>query len=123
MDASFESRVSQAEANLKQEFEALVERHKSASKGDLLQVLSNPKMARVMDSSNQGKGRLVLIVAQRPPVGTRLELFDGAKSLRVTVPSQVLGPPMMVVDVDPGQADSASSLGFLGMEVLMRPAR
>ena len=123
MDASFESRVSQAEVNLKQEFEALVERHKSASKGDLLQVLSNPKMARVMDSSNQGKGRLVLIVAQRPPVGTRLELFDGEKALRVTVPSQVLGPPMMVVDVDPGQADSASSLGFLGMEVLMRPAR
>ena len=61
--------------------------------------------------------------AQRPPVGTRLELFDGAKALRVTVPSQVLGPPMTVVDVDPGQADSASSLGFLGMEVLMRPAR
>ncbi len=123
MDDSFEARVSQTEANLKQEFESLVERHKSASKGDLLQVLSNPKMARVMDSSNQGKGRLVLIVAQRPPVGARLELFDGEKVLRVTVPSQVLGPPMMVVDVDPGQADPASSLGFLGMEVLMRPAR
>ena len=123
MDASFQSRVSQAEANLKQEFETLVERHKSASKGDLLQALSNPKMAKVMDSSNQGKGRLVLIVAQRPPAGTRLELYDGSKSLRVTVPSQVLGPPMMVVDVDPGQADSASSLGFLGMEVLMLPAR
>jgi hypothetical protein len=123
MDASFEARVSQTEANLKQEFESLVERHKSASKGDLLQVLSNPKMARVMDSSNQGKGRLVLIVAQRPPVGAHLELFDGEKVLRVTVPSQVLGPPMMVVDVDPGQADSASSLGFLGLEVLMRPAR
>jgi hypothetical protein len=76
-----------------------------------------------MDSSNQGKGRLVLIVAQRPPVGMRLELFDGEKALRVTVPSQVLGPPMMVVDVDPGQADSASSLGFLGLEVLMQHAR
>jgi hypothetical protein len=30
---------------------------------------------------------------------------------------------MMVVDVEPGQADSASGLGFLGIEVLMRPAR
>ncbi len=123
MDASFESRVSQTEANLKQEFESLVERHKSSGKGDILRKLSNPRMARVMESSNQGKGRLVLVVSQRPPAGTRLELFDGEKVLRVTVPSQVLGPPMMVVDVDPGQADSASSLGFLGMEVLMRPAR
>ena len=123
MDASFESRVSQAESNLKQEFAALVERQKSASKGDLLQALANPKMARVLPSTNQGQGRLVLLVAQRPPVGTRLELFDGAKSLRVTVPSQVLGPPLMVVDVDPGQVDSASGLGFLGLEVLMQPAR
>jgi hypothetical protein len=30
---------------------------------------------------------------------------------------------MMVVDVDPDQADSASSLGFLGLEVLMQHAR
>lgn len=123
MDASFESRVSQAEANLKQEFEALVERHKSAAKSDLLQPLSNPKMARVLPSTNQGQGKLVLLVAQRPPVGTRLELFDGAKSLRVSVPAQVLGLPLMVVDVEPGQADSASSLGFLGLEVLMQPVR
>jgi hypothetical protein len=123
MDASFDSRVSQAEANLKQEFEALVERHKSAAKSDLLQPLSNAKMARVLPSTNQGQGKLVLLVAQRPPVGTRLELFDGAKSLRVSVPAQVLGLPLMVVDVEPGQADSASSLGFLGLEVLMQPVR
>jgi hypothetical protein len=103
--------------------EALVERHKSAAKSDLLQPLSNPKMARVLPSTNQGQGKLVLLVAQRPPVGTRLELFDGAKSLRVSVPAQVLGLPLMVVDVEPGQADSASSLGFLGLEVLMQPVR
>jgi hypothetical protein len=123
MDASFESRVSRAESNLKQEFAALVERQKSASKGELLQALTNPQMARVLPSTNQGQGRLVLLVAQRPPVGTRLELFDGSKSLRVTVPPQMLGPPLMVVDVDPGQSDSASSLGFLGLEVLMQPGR
>ena len=62
-------------------------------------------------------------MAQRPDAGTKLELFDGERSLRVTVPSQALAPPMMVVDVEPGQADSASGLGFLGIEVLMRPAR
>lgn len=123
MDASFESRVGQAEAALKQEFAALVERNKVSAKSELLQPLTNPRMAKVLPLSNQGQGRLVLLVAQRPPVGTRLELFDGARSLRVTVPSQALGPPMMVVDVDPGQADSATSLGFFDQEVLMQPAR
>ena len=123
LNASFESRVTQAESKLKLELEAVIQRYRASPKNELLKPLDNPRMARVMPSTSLGQGKLVLLVAQRPEAGTKLELFDGERSLRVTVPSQALAPPMMVVDVEPGQADSASGLGFLGIEVLMRPAR
>jgi hypothetical protein len=123
LNASFESRVTQAEARLKLEFESVIERYKASSKGDLLKPLSNAKMARVLPSTNQGQGKLVLLVAERPATGTKLELFDGERALRVTVSAQGMDAPLMVVDVDPGQAESASSLGFLGIEVLMRSVR
>jgi len=123
LNASFESRVTQAEAKLKVDLEAVIQRYRASPKNDLLKPLDNPRMARVLPSTSQGQGKLVLLVAQRPDAGTRLELFDGERSLRVTVVQQALSPPMMVVDVEPGQADSASGLGFLGIEVLMRPAR
>lgn len=122
-DASFDSRVSQAEARLKLEFESVIERHKASAKGDILKPLSNPLFARVLPSTSQGQDKLVLLVARRPAAGTKLELFDGEKTLRVMVSPQGMEAPMMVVDVEPGQAGSASSLGFLGVEVLMRPAR
>lgn len=123
LNAPFEARVAQAESRLKLELESVIERYKSSSKNELLKPLDNPRMARVLPSTNQGQGKLVLLVAQRPVAGTKLELFDGERSLRVTVVPQGMPPPMMVVEVDPGQAESASSLGFLGIEVLMRPAR
>ena len=123
LNASFESRITQAESKLKLELEAVIQRYRASPKNELLKPLDNPRMARVMPSTSQGQGKLVLLVAQRPDAGTKLELFDGERSLRVTVPAQALPPPMMVVDVEPGQAESASGLGFLGIEVLMRPAR
>jgi len=123
LNASFESRVTQAEAKLKLDLEAVIQRYRASPKNDLLKPLDNPRMARVLPSTSQGQGKLVLLVAQRPDAGTKLELFDGERSLRVTVPAQALPSPMMVVDVEPRQADSASGLGFLGIEVLMRPAR
>lgn len=123
LNSSFESRVSRAEATLKQEFESLIERQRASSKGELLKPLANPMMARVLPMTNQGQGKLILLVAQRPKPGTKMELFDGSKSLRVSVPVQALAPPLMVVDVEPGQAESASGLGFLDLEVLMRPVR
>jgi len=123
LNASFESRITQAESKLKIELEAVIQRYRASPKNELLKPLDNPRMARVMPSTSQGQGKLVLLVTQRPDAGTKLELFDGERSLRVTVPAQALTLPMMVVDVEPGQAESASGLGFLGIEVLMRPAR
>jgi hypothetical protein len=123
LNATFESRVTQAESKLKLELETVIQRYRSSPKNDLLKPLDNPRMARVLPSTSQGQGKLVLLVAQRPDAGTKLELFDGERSLRVTVAQQALSPPMMVVDVEPGQAASASGLGFFGIEVLVRPAR
>lgn len=121
LNASFEARIAQAESKLKTEFENVVERYKASSGNEFLRTLDNPNMGRVLPSMKQGQGNLVLLVARRPAPGTRLELFDGEKTLRVTVVKQELPPPMMVVEIEPGQP--ASGLGFLGTEVLMRPAR
>jgi hypothetical protein len=123
LNGSFEKRVTQAESRLKLELESVIERYKASSKNQMLRPLDNFNMARVLPSTSQGEGKLVLLVAQRPDAGTKLELFDGQRSLRVTVMPQQLAPPMMIVEVDPGQAGSASSLGFLGIEVLMRTSR
>jgi hypothetical protein len=122
LKASFDERVTQAEVRLRSELEGLIERYKQSSKNDLLRPLSNPRMARVLPQTHQGKGKLILLVATRRPAGTKLELNDGEKTLRVTVSAQVMGPPMMLVDIDPGQVGSVSAAGFLDSEVLLGPA-
>jgi hypothetical protein len=117
--ASFDARVAQAEARLRAEVDGLAERYSKSSKSDLLRPLSNPRMARVLPQTNQGQGKLVLLVAERSPAGTKLVLFDGVKTLHVTVSTQALGPPMMLVDVDAGQAGKVSTAAFLDSEVLV----
>lgn len=121
LNASFEGRVSQMEAKLRLEFESLAERYKASLSSEVLKPLNNPRMGRVLPVTSHGQGRLVLVVAHRPVAGTKLELFDGVRSLRVTVSKQELSERMMIVDIEPGQTESASSLGFLDVEVLMRP--
>lgn len=120
--ASFDGRVAQAEARLRAEVDGLAERYSKSIKSDLLRPLSNPRMARVLPLTNQGQGKLVLLVAERSPAGTKLELFDGVKTLHVTVSKQVLGPPMMLVDVDAGQVGEVSPAAFLDSEVLVSRA-
>ena len=117
--ANFEERVTLAEARLRAEVDGLVERYNKTAKSDFLRPLSNPRMARVFPQTNQGQGKLVLLVAERLPAGTKLDLFDGLKTLHVTVSKQVLGPPMMLVDVDAGQAGEVSAAAFLDSEVLV----
>lgn len=117
--ASFDERVTQAEARLRAEVDGLVERYSKSAKSDFMRPLSNPRMARVLPQTNQGQGKLVLLVSERLPAGTKLDLFDGLKTLHVTVSKQVLGPPMMLVDVDAGQAGEVSAAAFLDSEVVV----
>lgn len=117
--ASFDERMAQAEARLRAEVDGLAERASKSAKGDFMRPLSNPRMARVLPQTNQGQGKLVLLVSERLPAGTKLDLFDGLKTLHVTVSKQVLGPPMMLVDVDTGQAGEVSAAAFLDSEVLV----
>lgn len=117
--ASLEERVTQAEARLRSEVDGLAERYSKSAKSDFMRPLSNPRMARVLPQTNQGQGKLVLLVSERLTAGTKLNLFDGLKTLHVTVSKQVLGPPMMLVDVDAGQAGEVSAAAFLDSEVLV----
>jgi hypothetical protein len=117
--ASFDERVTQAEARLRAEVDGLVARYSKSAKSDFMRPLSNPRMARVLPQTNQGQGKLVLLVSERLPAGTKLDLFDGLKTLHVTVSKQVLGPPMMLVDVDAGQAGEVSAAAFLDSEVVV----
>ena len=117
--ASFEERVTQAEARLRTEVDGLAERYSKSAKSDFMRPLSNPRMARVLPQTNQGQGKLVLLVSERLTAGTKLDLFDGLKTLHVTVSKQVLGPPMMLVDVDAGQTGEVSAAAFLDSEVLV----
>lgn len=117
--ASFEERMTQAEARLRAEVDGLAERAAKSAKSDFLRPPSNPRMARVLPQTNQGQGKLVLLVSERQPAGTKLDLFDGLKTLHVTVSKQVLGPPMMLVDVVAGQSGEVSAAAFLDSEVLV----
>ena len=117
--ASFDERVTQAEARLRAEVDGLVARYSKSANSDFMRPLSKPRMARVLPQTNQGQGKLVLLVSERLPAGTKLDLFDGLKTLHVTVSKQVLGPPMMLVDVDAGQAGEVSAAAFLDSEVLV----
>ena len=117
--ATFDERLKQAEARLNQEFQDSVRRNTEESGDGFMKKPKNPRMGYVLLSRDQDQNKLVLLVSNRPEAGTRLRLYDGDKSLHVTVSKQGMGPPYLVVDVEPDQPDSASRLAFLGTEVLI----
>lgn len=121
LEAGLKERLREGEAKLKQEFEELMKRNADSDGGNFLRKPKNPLMGYVLNSGNQGRDSLVLLVSQRPPAGTRLQLYDGKNRLNVIVTEQGMGPPYMVVDVESSQPRGASSLSFLGIEVIVSP--
>ena len=89
-------------------------------------IVNSTELEEFIELHNPGDAELDLsgwilsdAVAFTFPAGTKLDLFDGLKTLHVTVSKQVLGPPMMLVDVDAGQAGEVSAAAFLDSEVVV----